>query len=388
MYLKELRNQNPWWHKTEWQEKDKHLRDFYRNKIKWFPSWLDEVSLKPFSLNFIIGPRQVGKTTGIKLLIKKLIEDKKISEENILYVNCEILPDFISLRKTLLEFLNETKKAFIFLDEVTSLKDWWKAVKSIIDVGIAERSVICVTGSSSLKLKRHAEFFPGRKGKGKEITVFPLNFQEYVKIMKENKIKKDIKEFFKDYINTGGFALTINGFSESEILASFIGEFVRNDLSLEIAKETFASVISKIPSAMSFHAIASETSGYSYKTIQQYLEVFRNLFILEFAYLKRKKIEYRKEKKIFFLDPLLLKLFSYWSNSEFLKSALMENIVQAHLYRKFGEIYYYRNRYEIDCIAGNMKVEVKAGKPYRKYPKGVKIVDEDNLPEFLLGLGK
>ena len=42
----------------------------------------------------------------------------------------------------------------------------------------------------------------------------------------------------------------------------------------------------------------------------------------------------------------------------------MENIVQAHLYRKFCEIYYYRNKYEIDCIAGNLKVEVKAGKPY------------------------
>lgn len=60
--------------------------------------------------------------------------------------------------------------------------------------------------------------------------------------------------------------------------------------------------------------------------------------------------------------------------------------MQEHLFRKFGEIYYYRNRYEIDCVAGNMKIEVKVGKPYRKYPKGVRVIDEENIAEFLLNL--
>ena len=52
--------------------------------------------------------------------------------------------------------------------------------------------------------------------------------------------------------------------------------------------------------------------------------------------------------------------------------------------RRFGEIYYYRNRYEIDCIAGNLRVEVKAGKPHRRYPRNVEVVDEQSIPEFLL----
>ena len=45
----------------------------WRNvSVRWVPKWINNVSLKPFSLNFIIGPRQVGKTTGVKLLIDKL----------------------------------------------------------------------------------------------------------------------------------------------------------------------------------------------------------------------------------------------------------------------------------------------------------------------------
>lgn len=39
------------------------------------PREVNAVSLKPFSLNFIYGPRQVGKTTMIKLIIKDLLHE-------------------------------------------------------------------------------------------------------------------------------------------------------------------------------------------------------------------------------------------------------------------------------------------------------------------------
>jgi len=52
------------------------------------------------------------------------------------------------------------------------------------------------------------------------------------------------------------------------------------------------------------------------------------------------------------------------------------------LYRKFSEIYYFKNRYEIDCIAGELKVEVEAGKPHRKYPRNVITLGKEGIPEF------
>jgi hypothetical protein len=101
---------------------------------------------------------------------------------------------------------------------------------------------------------------------------------------------------------------------------------------------------------------------------------------------ENKKIKFRKEKKVFFRDPLLLRAVSFWTSTEFLDSALYEQIVQEHLFRKFGEIYYYKNKYEIDCIAKSLKVEVKAKKPHRKYPENVEILDEKNMPPFLMKL--
>jgi len=129
--------------------------------------------------------------------------------------------------------------------------------------------------------------------------------------------------------------------------------------------------------------------GVSYKTVAEYLERFEDLFVLKLVYWRENgKISFRKEKKILFRDPFILHVLSFWTREKFLEAALYENIVQEHLLRRFGEIYYYRDAFEIDCIAGDLKVEVKAGKPYRKYPRNVIILGKEDLPEFLLKLEK
>ena len=65
-----LEDLNPWWFYDKWEKEDVSMQSWKSNEIKWIPGWIKEISLKPFSLNFVIGPRQVGKTTGIKFLIK------------------------------------------------------------------------------------------------------------------------------------------------------------------------------------------------------------------------------------------------------------------------------------------------------------------------------
>jgi len=62
---------------------------------------------------------------------------------------------------------------------------------------------------------------------------------------------------------------------------------------------------------------------------------------------------------------------------------LYEWIVQSHLKRRFGEVYYYRNNYEIDAIAGNLKIWIKSKRAHKNYPKDVITLYENNLPLFL-----
>lgn len=387
MMLGNIAYMNPWWEGKE----DYHVKLWKNQKIRWEPNWVREISLKPFSLNFILGPRQVGKTTGIKLLIQKILENNP--PESVLYLNLEVLPTYRDLLEIIREF-QELKKeeriktGYIFLDEASSLEGWWRGIKPLIDAGLLENDVVTVTGSSSLRVRRDIEMFPGRRGEGKTLEIMPLSFPEYIKVMglKKHRLESTkVLKLFDKYIQTGGFPGSINGFPMEDLLGAYIGEFVRFGKSLEIAKETLAALIRSAPSATSFRALAEMTSGYSYKVIQDYIEFFRDIYILGIAYLKEdNQVMYRREKKFFFRDPLLARLFSLWSGVEVREDALYEWIVQEHVFRRFGEVYYFRNSYEVDVIADNLKIEVKAGKAHRKYPRGVLVLEKDDIPFFLI----
>jgi len=369
------------------QEEDPDIKRWEKEKIKLIPEWLKEISLKQFSLNFILGPRRVGKTIGIKLFIKNLIENKKVKPEKIVYIDCDLIPNLEIFQK-LLEFCSKRKFEFIFIDEITSINDWWKPLKGFIDLGYFENSIITVTGSLSLKIKKEAELFPGRRGWGNDIEVLPLTFKEFHGLMGFGKKKYEIREAFENYIKIGGFLGSINNGDVfiRDLINAMENEILKAGISLRLSSEIFSSLLKKIPSAISYTSIASDI-GIDYKTVRNYLEVFENMYLISSAYWKHNnQLSFRKEKKFFFRDPFLLRTVSVWCNTKFLESALYEDIVQEHLFRKFKEIYYYRNSYEIDCIANNLKIEVKAGKPYRKYPKNVLILDEDNIAEFLLTL--
>jgi predicted AAA+ superfamily ATPase len=70
-------SQNPWWEWENWETRDRDLRKYNESRVKWRPSWIDKVSLEPSSMNIVMGPRQVGKTTGVKLLISELLKGRE-----------------------------------------------------------------------------------------------------------------------------------------------------------------------------------------------------------------------------------------------------------------------------------------------------------------------
>ena len=389
---------NPWYI----NQKDIVIERWENMKIRWIPEWLKDIFLEPFSLNFIIGPRQVGKTTGIKLLINKLLENN--DPWSIFYYDCSNLTNFEELRRVIDYYLKikekrNIKTSYIFLDEITHVNDWWRTIKLYIDIGKFKDDVIAITGSSSIKLKGEVELFPGRRGNGKDVYVYPLSFREYLNIkgIKINRyenilevmnnlsgLEPKIFKEFENYLETGGYPLSINGYKDAsfQIINSIENEILRSGRNLELSRAIISTILSKAPSPLSFSSIGNEV-GVSYKTVEDYIEIFRRLFILDYALFKEKQIIWRKERKFFILDPYLAKSLSLWTNTEILDSVLYEWIVQLHLKRRFGEIYYYRNSYEIDVIAGNLKIEIKSKRAHKNYPKDVIILDENNLPLFL-----
>jgi predicted AAA+ superfamily ATPase len=385
---------NPWWEVENWENKDKHIREFESMKIRWIPKWINEISLKPFSLNFVVGSRQVGKTTGIKLLIRELL--KKENKFSVFYFDVETVKDLEEFREIFFAYEkikkeNNVKTSYIFLDEVTNLKEWWRVVKGLIDMGFFKDDIIVATGSATLNILKEKESFPGRRGFGKDIEVLPLSFPEFlevkgVDISKRETFKGKIEEEFQNYLNFGGYPKSVNEIDISkDLIGSIESEMLKSEKSPLILKQIISALLEMVPSALSFNSVANKI-GISNKTVESYIEDLENLYVLKVVYFKEKVVNFRKEKKIFVRDPFLLNSLANWCNKEIRKDFLYEFVVQEHLLRKFKEIYYYRNAYEIDCIAGNLKVEVKVGKPHRKYPKSVIILEEKDVPDFLLNL--
>jgi len=378
-----LEDYNPWWYSDDWEKEDKHLRLWESQRYRWFPEWLNELSLEPFSLNFVIGPRQVGKTTGLKLLIGQLIKSEKIQPEDITFLSCDIFTDMKELRDILFEYA-EVKKGILILDEITSVEYWWKIVKALIDLGKLENHVVIVSGSSAVKLFKFYEAFSGRMGKGKRLEVLPLSFPEYIKLHKKAYGTK-IKVLFERYLSNGGFPRSINedkSFLE-DLIISIDREISRIGKDPKIARKVIYSVIKKAPSAVSYSTLGKEVE-LNHVTTREYLGLLEDLFILGISFWKDKDVNFKKEKKIFIRDPFIARIFAEIYNLELRRDFLYEWTVQEHLLRKYGEIYYYRNKYEIDILAGDLKIEVKAGKSHRKYPRNVLILDEEDLPRFLM----
>ncbi len=378
---------NPWWI----GEEDKDILEFKSLEYKHYPAWIKKISLVPFSLNFIFGLRKTGKTTGIKLLIDGLL--KKIKNPfSIFFFRVDILDNYRELYEILKEYwkLRESKglkNCYIFLDEVTLLENWWRAVKVFIDQ-YKPKAVFVLSGSVSMFFHGKAETFAGRRGKGKLINVMPLSFPEYFKLFKKPRLPATLAEIFKNYLKTGGYLGVLNKTIEEEDI--ILG--LKNDLriankSVEIAKHIMADIFKKAPSPCSFHSIANDV-GVSVKTVIEYLETLKEMFVLkDILYMSLDGRVYpRKERKLMVRDPFLTNAISIWTRCEIRKDFLYEWIVQEHLLRKYGEVYYYRDRYEIDCLTDRLKIEVKAGKPHRKYPKNVIILKEKNIPEFLFSL--
>jgi len=53
---------------------------------------------------------------------------------------------------------------YLMLDEITAVKDWTRAVKSLVDAGALENIYLLLTGSSAVEIKRGYERMPGRRG--------------------------------------------------------------------------------------------------------------------------------------------------------------------------------------------------------------------------------
>ena len=97
--------QNPWWKNKELIKNDDKLREFTSSQIKYYPKNILDLKLEAGAINILSGPRQTGKSTALKLLIRNLLE-QKFPPERIFYFNCDALSSRKDIIDLVLSFLN------------------------------------------------------------------------------------------------------------------------------------------------------------------------------------------------------------------------------------------------------------------------------------------
>ena len=198
----ELVIQNPWWkHGEGFVQFDRHLQVIKENVF-----CRKEIELKKGNIYILRGPRQVGKTTYLKLCVNEIIHNG-VNPDNILYVSCDFFITRRELRNALTYFINrnlDEKDLFIFIDEITSLNDWNVELKYLVDLGIVKKAIIVATGSNASALRRKGELLPGRGLEGNEYHMKPF-FREFIQqtiepisdTLKEGELESSLKKLEK-----------------------------------------------------------------------------------------------------------------------------------------------------------------------------------------------
>lgn len=363
--ISEIINQNPWWkHWKDFTRYDRHLSKVNEGLI-FFKRKDFEISKE--NIYIIRGCRQIGKTTYLKEWVNKLII-QRFDPKRVLYLSLDFFTSRKEMRNAIAYFLEANREAeslCMFLDEVTTIKDWNLELKYLWDSGITRRANIVATGSSGVALRKKGELLPGRGLEGNEYYLKPLSFREFVlqtvnyfqghgetrefhdalgrlkatlemviidlkwgldEIYKAiNTIipfKEELEYFFKIYLITGGFPGVINEHlrkrfaKEKEFIDSALAEmFIRNilgDVVKQGRQETFArqilkEIINKYGTRYTFSKLARDIETTHVTTID-YLELLEESFILTVLHaydFNKQDLKFKGGKKVYFQDPFI-----------------------------------------------------------------------------------
>ena len=397
--------QNPWWKSVGLIKNDPKIKEFEKSLYKFFPKEVVDFKYKPGAVNILYGPRQTGKSTAVKLLIKKLLE-QNFNPENILYFSCDALLDKKDVIDLVLNFLSSIKGTnYIFLDEISAVPDWPYAIKWLVDGGMLSKSNILLTGSSSINLKRSGEFMPGRRFGGKDIKYLPVGFYDYVGLvsgLKNASLAKNfkvlisleksfeqksisLKELHSRFILSGGFLKVMHLIGRKESLTDTT-DLYKNTVLSELAKfgkkELFAKkvlekIITGLTSETSYAAVAEEAELGSKNTAADYLMFFEDSFFVKqalFYDIAQKKIRLKKNKKYYPTDPFLFWVFNalvYGASDIYpyyekysqppLAGQVCESFIASELYKKNFDFYFFKNSRELDFYIPKFElgIEVK-----------------------------
>ncbi len=329
----------------------------------------------------LVGLRRVGKTTLLKQLIDFLIEEKKVSRQNILYYTFdepaewdEVLNDYLTQSSADID----STPLYFFLDEVQKLADWQNKIKIYYDHYPHLKFI--VSGSSSLFIRKKAESLAGRI---QEFTLAPLSFAEFIAfkgksalLAKPGLFPEELQRELEIYASQQ-FIEIIGEPAEarSEYLNSLLRKVIFEDIPQiypieqpHVLWKMFKIIAAHPGMLLDYHSLSSDL-GIHEKTLANYSEFLEKAFLIKKLYNFSRNL-LTSEKKLRKVYPIA---------SSFCEAELplrIESLVVTQLPCTF----FWRKTLEVDCILTEKEqlipVEIK-------YKEAIKDKDFQGLRQFM-----
>lgn len=372
------------------------------------PLYLDKIMPfvdTPF-VKILTGVRRCGKSTILKMIIKKLREEKHVDDEQILSYRFDSMEyEDMTTKELYLELKSkiiQSKKTYLFLDEIQEIEGWEKVVNTLasdFDVDIY------ITGSNSRMMS--SEISTYLTGRYITFHIYTLSFEEYLTFKKSYTTLKDLKQEFSQYVQLGGFPAThLQDYSQDEVYtivkdiynSTIFSDIVRRnqvkkiDQLERVVKYTFNNIGNTFSAKSISNYFKSEQRKIDNETVYGYLEKLQKAYILHKCSrydLQGKDILKTQEK--FYLADVSLRYSVLGYTVDSVASSL-ENIVYLELKRRGYDVYIGKIKdKEIDFVATkqNEKIyvqvtqEIKSEKTQkREYEQLLEI--RDNYPKYVV----
>lgn len=167
---------NPWWVLGEkFADSDKDLAKLNSGVFRFQRRSID---FKPGGIYIIKGPRRVGKTLLLKMLILNLLK-KGADRLSIFYYSLDSIKSAKELSNMLYDFFDNLGLGtrYIMLDEVQNVEGWENVVQALANEGMLKNTVTVVTGSLAHVLRQ--ELMPGRGTEGNTYIMRTLTFGDF-----------------------------------------------------------------------------------------------------------------------------------------------------------------------------------------------------------------
>lgn len=225
---------------------DKNL--FYRNE---YIQKLERWSSSPDLVKIITGVRRCGKSKLLEIFQNKLLEEKKITKEQIISINLEdqlkvqeiglslnkdgFLDNFEILLKFIMGKIQQNKMNYVFIDEIQLLNNWQQVANTL---RLQNNVDVYLTGSNAYMFSSDLSNFFG--GRYVEIKMQPYSFAEYYgaymlvnensgKLKQEVLTKDSMNDIYLKYIKDSGFPQTVNLLWDRQMIEDYLRDVVYNN---------------------------------------------------------------------------------------------------------------------------------------------------------------